>query len=123
MIPADWIEHRRRDDRELLGWIRPEGNAWVAVSLLGHDVSAAVEWVTAETILDDLGLSWLADVWTLDTDHGPLRVRIAHLAPGELVVTTDDFGAIDVPVDRFALEWPAPPTLRRHRAHDHGSRA
>lgn len=122
MIPADWIEHRRPGDRELLGWIRPEGDSWVAVSLLGHDVSAAVDWLTAETTLDDLGLRWLADIWTLDTDQGPLRVRIAHLAPGELVVTTDDFGAIDVPVDRFALDWPAPPTLRPGRPDDVGPR-
>lgn len=112
MIAADWIEHRRSGDRELVGWIRPAGDAWVAVSLLGHDVSEPDDWLTAEAALDAVGLAWLADVWTLDTIDGPIRVRIAHVAPGELVVHTDDFGAIDVPVERIELPWPAPAALR-----------
>lgn len=112
MIPDDWIAHRRSGDRELIGWLRPAGDAWVAVSLLGHDLSEPLDWTDAEEVLDAIGLAWLADVWQLDTVDGPIRVRIAHVAPGELTVHTDDFGAIDVPVDRYDLPWPAPPELR-----------
>jgi hypothetical protein len=112
VISGDWIEHRRPADRELLGWIRPDGDEWVAVNLLGHAVSGPVDWIAAEAALDELGLGWLAEIWTLDTDDGPLRVRISHVGPGQLVVTTDDFGAIDIPVERIELAWPAPPELR-----------
>ena len=69
------------------------------------------DWAAAEACLDELGLGWLAEVWTLDTDDGPLRVRIVQVAPDGVVVQTDDFGAIDVPVDRYDLPWPSPPEL------------
>ncbi len=112
MVPAGWIEHRRAPDGELIGWIRPAGDDWVAVSLLGHDVSGPVDWLAAEHVLDERGLAWLAGVWMLDTEGGPLRVRIVHVAPDGVTVQTDDFGAIDVPVDRFELAWPTPAELR-----------
>lgn len=112
MVPEEWIAHRR-EDGELVGWIRPAGDDWVAVSLLGWDVSDAVGWIEAEEALEDLGLRWLAEVWTLERPDGqPLRVRIVDLRPGRVVVQTDDFGAVDASVERFVLDWPAPPTLR-----------
>lgn len=113
MIPADWTPHRRPEDRELLGWIRPEGEEWVAVDLLGREASGPVDWLEAEEILEAAGLRWLADVWMLErADASPLRVRMVEVGPERVVVQTDDFGAIDAPVERFDLEWPAPPTLR-----------
>lgn len=60
MVSATWFPFRR-DDGELLGWIRPEGELWVAVALLGRDVSDPLEWLDAEDVLTDLGLSWLAE--------------------------------------------------------------
>jgi hypothetical protein len=121
MIPADWTPHRR-DDGELIGWIRPEAEHWVAVDLLGRAVSGAIEWLDAEEVLESGGLSWLAEIWMLDRGAGePLRVKIVEVTPGRVgeaghvVVQTDDFGAIDVPVESFELPWPAPNTLRRRR--------
>lgn len=114
MIGPDWIPHRRPDDRELIGWIRPEGDAWVAVSLFGADVSGPLDWVEAEEALEAVGLSWLAEPWMLErpgTD--PLRVRVVDVSPaspegdpGRVVVKTDDFGAIDVPYELLELPWP-----------------
>lgn len=124
MIPADWTPHRR-DDGELIGWIRPEGEHWVAMDLFGRPSSGAVEWLEAEEVLEQRGLSWLAEVWMLEREDGePLRVRIAEVTPGgvgeqgQVVVHTDDFGAIDVPYERIALPWPAPATLRPRRPDD-----
>src|SRR6478752_4311056 len=121
MLPADWTPHRR-DDGELLGWIRPEDGDWVAVDLLGRRASAAVEWLEAEAVLERNGLAWLADVWMLEMPEGDAwRVKLVEVTPGgvgetgRIVVQTDDFGAIDVPVERFELPWPAPPTLHRRR--------
>ncbi|WP_431797939.1 hypothetical protein [Microbacterium kunmingense] len=124
MIPADWTPHRR-DDGELVGWIRPEGDDWVAMDLFGRPASEAGDWLDAEAVLEERGLSWLAEVWMLEQEDGePLRVRIAEVTPGavgrpgRVVVHTDDFGAIDVPYERIALEWPAPAALRPRRTDD-----
>jgi len=118
MLPADWTPHRR-DDGELLGWIHPAGDDWVAVDLLGHAASTPVDWLEAEEALEDRGIAWLADVWMLErVDAAPLRVRMVEVTPDRVVVQTEDFGAIDAPVERFELEWPAPATLRPRRADD-----
>jgi hypothetical protein len=123
VIPGDWTPHRRSEDAELVGWIRPEGEAWVAVDLLGRDVSDAIEWLDAEEVLERGGLAWLAEIWMLErADAEPLRVRIGEVVPGVRVgIHTDDFGAIDVPVDRFELAWPAPSELRLRRPGEHGA--
>lgn len=122
VITADWTPHRR-DDRELLGWIRPEGDDWIAVDLLGREASGPVEWLDAEEALEAGGLAWLAEVWMLETDDGAIRVRIAEVSPpltpgeaGTVMVHTDDYGAIDVPFTRIELPWPAPSALRPKRA-------
>jgi hypothetical protein len=124
VIPADWTPHRR-DDGELVGWIRPEGDDWVAVDLLGREASGAVDWLDAEEALETRGLSWLADVWMLERDGDPaVRVKLVEVTPGRagetgrVVVGTDDFGAIDFPVERFELPWPAPGVLRPLRPED-----
>ena len=47
-----------------------------------------------------------------------LRVRIVEVTTEHVVVQTDDFGAIDAPVDRYELPWPAPAALRAPRPTD-----
>lgn len=117
-MQPDWIPHRRGSDRELIGWIRPEADAWVAVSLFGADVSGPLDWVEAEEALEAVGLSWLAEPWVLERDGTPVRVRIVEVSPGDapgrgrVLVKTDDFGAIDMPYELFELAWPPPATLR-----------
>jgi hypothetical protein len=119
VIPADWTPHRRPHDRELVGWIRPEGQDWVAVDLLGREASGPIEWLDAEAVLEEIGLAWLADVWMLEQpDAQPLRVRLVEVTPRRVVVKTDDFGAIDAPSTSYELPWPAPPALRRRRPED-----
>jgi hypothetical protein len=120
MLPAGWIPHRRPHDHEPVGWIRPEGDDWVAVSLLGRDLTGPVDWLGAEEALEEAGLTWLADVWVLELADEPVRVRIVEVSPDGVVVQTDDLGAIDVAVERYALPWPAPAELRPRRADDPG---
>jgi hypothetical protein len=120
VIGDDWTAHRR-EDGELVGWIIPSGDAWIAVDLFGHEVSGPLDWLDAEAVLEARGISWLADIWMLEpetTDAGPLRVRIVEVTPERVVVQTDDYGAIDAPVERFELPWPAPVRLRPRRAAD-----
>ncbi len=119
MIPPDWTPHRR-DDGELVGWIRPEGDDWVGVDLLGRDATAALDWLDAEAALEEHGIRWLADIWMLDGEaDAPLRVRIVEATPDHVVVKLDDGGAVGgPPVPRFELPWPAPDRLRPPRAGD-----
>ncbi|MBU4215024.1 MAG: hypothetical protein KJ548_14020 [Actinobacteria bacterium] len=113
MIPDGWFEHRRPGDREVLGYLRAEGDGFVAVDRLGRAVTGVVDWVEAEEALEARGLGWLADLWQLtDADGAVIRVRLVEVGPDRVVVTSDDFGAVDVPVRRYELPFPAPATLQ-----------
>ncbi|GAA4480379.1 hypothetical protein [Microbacterium panaciterrae] len=122
MIPADWTPHRR-DDGELLGWIRPEGEDWLAVDVLGREVTGGIEWLDAEAVLEQHGIGWLADPWILDGESAePLRVQIVEVVPegeGRITVKVDDFGDMQrPPAQRYTLAWPIPPQLRPPRVGD-----
>lgn len=117
-IPADWIEHRRGGhDRERLGWIRPaapaEGDGFVAIDLLGREVTGVIDWLKAETTLEALGIGYLADPYELLLDDGRwLRVRITEVSPDGIRVKREDWGAINVPLREYGLTFPMPPELR-----------
>lgn len=125
MLPDDWTPHRR-DDGELLGWIRPDGEDWVAIDVLGRTASAPVDWLDAEAALEQVGLAWLADIWMLEGEASePLRVRFVEVTPsegavtGRVVVKIDDFGDMQrPPAELFTLPWPAPSRLRPVRPGD-----
>lgn len=113
MTYDDWIEHRRAGDRARVGWIRPEGEGFVAVDALGREVTGAVDWLDAEEALDERGLHFLSDLWQLDLPDGTSpRVRIVESTPDRVVVKVDDFGAVDVVTPSYTLPFPAPGTLR-----------
>lgn len=119
MPRPDWTPHRR-DDGELLGWIRPEGDLWVGVDVLGRSASAPGDWLEAEAALEEHGIAWLADAWMLEGEaEHPLRVRILEVTPdegerpGRIVVKIDDFGDVTrPPTTPYALPWPIPARLR-----------
>jgi hypothetical protein len=103
----------------MLGWIRPEGDEWVAVDVLGRTVSDAVDWIVAEEALEAHGLAWLAEPWMLEDEGRPTRVRIVEVtpsrpdAPGRIVVKVDDYGDMSRPAsDPIVLSWPLPTRLR-----------
>lgn len=111
MDRSGWIEHRR-GDRELVGWMRPEVERFVAVDLLGREVSGPLDWLEAEELLEALGIGYLADIYQLAHEGRSLRVRITEVSTERIRVKKDDFGAIDVPLREFVLPWPAPPELQ-----------
>jgi len=113
MTPDDWIAHHRPGDRERLGWIRPDGDGFVALDALGRPVTGTVDWLAAEEALEERGLHWLADLWQLDLPDGTCeRVRIVEVTPDRVVVKGDDFGAVDVVTRSYVLPFPAPDALR-----------
>jgi hypothetical protein len=129
MVSGDWTPHRR-DDGELLGWIHPEGDDWVAVDVLGRPASDPTEWLEAEDALEQHGIAWLADPWMLEGEgERPLRVRVLEVTPdhdgvpGRIVVKIDDFGDMTRPAAaQFVLAWPLPDRLRPPRDDDPDAR-
>lgn len=118
VISSDWTPHRR-EDGELVGWIRPDGADWTAVDLLGREIAVAVEWLDAEEALEAHGIRYLADVWMLEGEAAqPLRVRMVEVTPEHIVVKVDDFGDVGGTMRRFELPWPLPARLRAPRDGD-----
>jgi hypothetical protein len=112
----DWIEHRRPGDRELLGYVRPDGEGFVAIDRLGRELTDVVDWMTAEQALDERGLGWLSGLWQLIGPDGTVeRVRLVEVGTARVLVKTDDLGAVDAQVRTYELPFPAPPTLEPFR--------
>lgn len=117
MPPTDWIEHRRPDG-ETLGWMIPDGDGFRVRDLLGRELTPEpLEWLEAEELLDDLGIGYLADRWTLRFPDGTERpVRIAEASERGVTVVADEFGiasAVGGRPERFHLPFPAPAELRQ----------
>lgn len=112
----DWIEHRR-EDGERVGWIRPAGEDFVVVDLLGREDPTPRDWLGAEEALEERGLRWLAEPWELELDGGRVvPVRIASVSPDAVTVQTEDFGDVNAAVTVYRLPFPAPPGLRPRTA-------
>lgn len=111
---SDWIEHRRSGDRELLGWMRPAEDGFVAIDLLGRERTEPVDWLTAEETLEDLGLGYLADTYELLLDGDTwLRVRLTEVSPRAITVKRDDWGdAVGTPMTTWTVAFPIPDELR-----------
>ncbi|MBU1588884.1 MAG: hypothetical protein KKH51_13205 [Actinobacteria bacterium] len=110
-MPADWIEHRR-GDRELLGWMRPSGDGFVVVDLLGRELTGEVDWFAAEKTLDDLGIGYLADAYELLLEGGWLRVRLTEVSTECIRVKREDWGDMTSPHTTWEVAFPLPDTLR-----------
>jgi len=62
---SDWIEHRRGHDDELLGFLVPGGGWFTPVTVFGYPIAEPTDRQNAEGSLDRLGLSYLAERWSL----------------------------------------------------------
>jgi len=111
-VPHDWIEHRR-GDRELLGWMRPEGEGFVVIDLLGRPVSDELQWLEAEELLESLGIGYLAEPYELLLDDGHwLRVRVLEVSTERILVKKDDWGDMSAPQVTYPVAFPMPLELR-----------
>lgn len=111
MIPADWQPHHR-DDGELIGYlVAGELDLVVPVNLVGHPIGAAMDRFEAEVLLEDAGLSYLAEPWLLRRDDDTeQRVVIIEVDADHVVVTDAQFALVvgrpmDM-VDRVTLSVP-----------------
>ncbi len=112
----EWIEHRRAEDRERLGWIVPvdaEAGAFIALDLLGRPITDPTDWFHAESALDSAGIAYLADPYELELPDGSsIRVRLTDVSPSRIRVKEEDFGDIARSTIAIDLPFPAPETLR-----------
>jgi hypothetical protein len=102
----DWIEHRR-GDRELLGWLAPSGDGFVVIDLLGRPRTEPLDWLAAETFLDDLGIGYLADSYL----YRGGRVRIVEVSTSGVKIVNDEWGAasaVGASPEKIALPFPVP---------------
>ena len=106
-MEADWIEHRRADDGERVGWMKPVDEGFVVIDLLGRRRTGVVDWLSAEETLDQLGLGYLADPYEVRLDNGSwLRVRIAEVSPAQIRVKKDDWGDMSAPQLYYTVSFP-----------------
>lgn len=111
-LPASWIEHRRGDG-ELVGWMNPADDGFVAIDLLGREMTDAVEWLTAEEALEERGIGYLADPFELLLEDGRwLEVSIFEVSTDRIRVKRADWGAVDIPQEEYEVGFPLPSALR-----------
>ena len=113
---VDWFPHRRPDG-ESVGWITRDDDGFRAIDLLGRTVGPTpVDWVQAEELLEDRGIGYLADRYSLRLPDGTERpVRIAEASSEGITVIADEFGmasAVGATHERFVLPFPAPDDLQ-----------
>ena len=111
-VPPEWIEHRRGDG-ELLGWMRPDGDGFVVVDLLGRELTGVVDWLAAEETLDATGIGYLADPFELKLDDGRwLRVRLTEISADSIRAKQEDWGDMNTSQVYYTLAFPPGETLR-----------
>lgn len=93
--------------------MRPEGDGFVVIDLLGRARTGPIDWFSAERELDELGIGYLAEPFLLELEDGrQLRVRILEVSTDSIRVKRDDWGAIDVSLLEYTLPFPIPERLR-----------
>ncbi|MVA75973.1 hypothetical protein GC722_08045 [Auraticoccus sp. F435] len=104
MIPSSWLPSYRADDLELIGYLAPaepgaDGEQVVPMTLLGTPLGAPMSVPAAEQVLEEVGLSYLAERWLLRHDDGPLagqeqQVVVVEVTPESAVLSTADFALV-----------------------------
>lgn len=100
-----------------MGWIVPENDCFRAIDLLGRPVgSAPVDWIEAEELLEDRGIGYLAERYSLRLPDGSERpVRVSEASTEGIIVVADEYGmasAVGAAHERFLLPFPAPQDLQ-----------
>lgn len=93
--------------------MNPLGEGFVAIDLLGREVTDEVDWLTAEETLEERGIGYLADPFELLLEDGRwLGVRIIEVSTDLIRVKREDWGAMDIPQEEYQVGFPLPSDLR-----------
>lgn len=118
MIPQHWIEYRREDDDELIGYVSPaaDSNAtYTPLTVFGYPLGEAGPYPDAVAALESAGLSYLADRWALRLDGSgeQIAVQIVEADADTLTVKNVDYGYDGNIGDLFTLDVPVSAALSR----------
>lgn len=116
MAEETTFPHVRRSDNETVGYLRMTDAAlFVPIDLLWNEIGEPMELTQAEQLLEDLGLSYLAEQWWLEVDDHPerVKVRIQEVTAGTVVLANADYG---YPADIGATFTGPNPTARLHKS-------
>ncbi|GFZ82817.1 serine/threonine protein phosphatase [Nesterenkonia alkaliphila] len=106
--------HIRGSDGEHVGYVRmSEDDRFIPIDLMWNEIGGPQELTDAEALLEELGLSYLAEDWMLDLeDHPePVKVRISEITSNRITVASIDYG---YPADiGTSFELPNPTTALR----------
>jgi hypothetical protein len=106
-LTSEWIEHRRAEDDELIGFLVPDGEWFVPVTMFGYPIAASAAREAAEEELDRRGLRYLAERWTLQLQgQSPIQVEIVEASPQKVVVKNVDFSSGLDHGTRFTIQAP-----------------
>ena len=91
--PTDeWIEHTRDEDNELLGFLVPDGECFVPVTIFGYVLGGPDDRDDASQVLESIGLSCMAERWWLRLDATTrIAVEIVEASPERVVVMSVDY--------------------------------
>ena len=95
MVEQTIFPHMRGSDQEHVGYIRmTEDGLFVPIDLLWNELDGALDLSEAETLLEELGLGYLAEEWWLDVTGHPerVKVRIQEINAETVVLGNADFG-------------------------------
>lgn len=111
----DWIEHRRDEDDELVGFLAPIGDRFTAMTMFGTPLAEPTNRADAEELLNNSGLSYLIGRWHLQIDDrtAHIEVEIVEASPEQVVVQNVDFGSNLDHGHRFTLKAPVGDQLIR----------
>jgi len=103
----EWIVYTRAKDNELLGFLVPDGERFVPVTIFGYVLSDPGDRAQATQVLESVGLSYLAERWWLRlNDQTRIAVEIVEASPTQVVVKNVDFGDEGDLGGRFTLSAP-----------------
>jgi hypothetical protein len=112
VIPTEW-EPYHREDGELVGYLVVVDETRVTpVNLVGHPIGEAMDRFAAEQLLEDAGLSYLAEPWWLRHDDGTeQRVVIIEIDADHVVLADAAFALVmgrprDMVGDQITLSVP-----------------
>lgn len=93
--------------------MRPHDDGFVVIDLLGRERSGALEWLEAETLLEETGMGYLADAYEVRLEDGSwARARITEVSAVRVRVKREDWGDITVPTREYLLPFPPKDDLR-----------
>ncbi|MEO5743803.1 MAG: hypothetical protein ABIQ53_04325 [Terracoccus sp.] len=81
MTNTDTTREIRRDDNELVGLLRCEGEQWRPVTVFGASLAEPTDAAHAETVARERGLSSLADRWLATIDGEITEVWLLEVRP------------------------------------------